>query len=240
MPTRLHLPNDVVQNDASIKEKVTSGIFIISLILSFCFIVSVNHFMYTSKIKVSETTWLFSFIYLLTVAFPFTGYIVASKRSLSTYGVSNNNLKVSFKEGILFTLLLFAGVSITLMAMQFLGNAGDIEKWLYSGKLSAADAAYYLLHVVVQEFFIRGVIQTSLYRFFENYRSLLSIFCTSLIFGFLHIHNGYMLVLIAFLISFPMGYIFQKHKNLIGVIIIHWTLGLLIIYFWNTIITSSI
>ncbi len=85
----------------------------------------------------------------------------------------------------------------------------------------------YFINVVFQEIGSRGLIQGLFQKFLDDTKGHRSIFLTSTIFASLHITFGMDAVIITFFASLIFGYIYLRQKNLAGVIIIHYWLGLL-------------
>ena len=84
----------------------------------------------------------------------------------------------------------------------------------------------YILTAGIQEFLARSVIQGNLRRIIVGkYRSLLSIVLSSLIFGALHIHFGFLFMLGAVILAGLEGLLYEKQKTILGVWIVHWAFG---------------
>lgn len=85
----------------------------------------------------------------------------------------------------------------------------------------------YFAHTVVQELGARGLLQGLFVRFLADERGHRAVFLTSTIFASLHITFGVDAVVLTFFVSFLFGYVYLRHQNLIGVIIVHYWLGVL-------------
>ena len=85
----------------------------------------------------------------------------------------------------------------------------------------------YFAHTVVQELGARGLMQGMFVRFLADERGHRAVFLTSTIFASLHITFGIDAVVLTFFVSFLFGYVYLRHQNLIGVIIVHYWLGVM-------------
>ena len=165
----------------------------------------------------------FSWTYLLVLVTPFLYLLKRSNSSISAFGITSKRWKQSTLEGVTITvagmvLMSFGGLTFSIIKEIPITNL--IVFNVYNPKL-----LLYLPHTFLQEFMIRGVIQTSLQKFFKDEKGHSSIGVSSLIFGTLHFHYGILAFIVTFLSSIVFGYIYMRHKNIIGVSIIHFTLG---------------
>ncbi len=84
----------------------------------------------------------------------------------------------------------------------------------------------YLVIAPLQEWISRGVFQTSLEQLIENrYKGLLAVLITSMIFATLHLHLNPAFALITLISSLFWGWMFIRHRSLVGVSISHFLLG---------------
>lgn len=86
----------------------------------------------------------------------------------------------------------------------------------------------YIYTAFIQEFISRGVIQESLAHVFQGRLSdVLAIGITSLLFAALHIHKGVLMCIGAGVLSILLGLLYEKDRTIWGLVLIHYTFGLI-------------
>jgi membrane protease YdiL (CAAX protease family) len=110
---------------------------------------------------------------------------------------------------VLYLVSYFKLLNISLNKISFL-NIGFI---------------LYLLHSTLQEFVVKGVLQTSIYNFYGYINPTLSIFLSSFLFGMIHVHFGVLPILITFSFGVVLGYLYHIQKNIFGISILHGVMG---------------
>lgn len=85
----------------------------------------------------------------------------------------------------------------------------------------------YFIHTVFQEIGSRGLLQGLFQKFLDDRKGHRAIFLTSTIFASLHLAFGIDAVIITFFASIVFGYVYLRQKNLIGVTVMHYWLGVL-------------
>jgi membrane protease YdiL (CAAX protease family) len=104
---------------------------------------------------------------------------------------------------------------------------------LNANKYAAFNFILYGLHSPIQEFIARGVLQGSLQHFFTGRNVVFrSIIVSNALFSATHVHimNGW-LALFVFIPGLFWGYLYSRHKNLIGVSISHILIGWVLLFF---------
>lgn len=89
-------------------------------------------------------------------------------------------------------------------------------------------SVFYFLYCVSQEMIARGVIQTSLQEFLGDENGTQAIWMTSSFMLLFQLPMGALTALISFFSSLVLGFIFFKQKTLLGVVFIHFFVGLLV------------
>ena len=78
----------------------------------------------------------------------------------------------------------------------------------------------------LHEFIARGAVQSTLERLFEGqYKRLMAIVATSCLFGTLHVFTSFSLGVVALVSSLVWGWMFSRHKSLVGVSLSHFLVG---------------
>jgi len=143
--------------------------------------------------------------------------IKATEHPLSHFGVNLKNWKRSLFEGIAIGLLLLVTFNVFWQK----------QLWGQLGIVASLDGARYLFSCIMQEFMVRGVLQTCMQEFYQDSKGYLSIFIASFITIMYHIHLGMLTTAMSFVMSVFLGFIYLRHKNLIGVTIIHYCIGII-------------
>lgn len=175
----------------------------------------------------------FSWIYLFSIAIPTLYFTKVYAYSLSEFGVTLKNWRLSLRDGVFFSIgmIAFTLLGLTLAGLLNYHPFGLDLTTVKDQRLFNFGIVFgYLIHSYIQEFIIRGVALTSLKTFLRDDSGIKSIILTSAIFAILHLHEGLLVGLIAFIISIPLGIIYLRTYNLIGVTIIHFFLGLIGLY----------
>lgn len=146
---------------------------------------------------------------------------------VSVFGITIVGWQKSLKE----SLLVIGALVPPIILFKILNAPADeiIFTWKTLDYYSPTQLAIYLIsyvpHSAIQEFIARGVGQGSLQRFMPDAPFLKPIVIASLLFGILHLHLSVEAAVFTFLISLLFGYLYYRHKTLIGVVFIHFTLG---------------
>ncbi len=168
----------------------------------------------------------FSWLRLLVYLVPFVPLLVLQRRPLATYGVTTAGWKRSLVES---TILLVVAAPLFTLFKYLTGPGGRLFPFTYFAGyplgLVVLYFAVYPIHSFLQEFMLRGVMQGALQRFMIDSKPIVPITVTSLMFGMGHLYKDPMVAVLTFAISFLLGAIYNRHKNLIGVTVLHYFLG---------------
>ena len=122
-----------------------------------------------------------------------------------------------------FTAMLF-GIKLILLRVSpgFFAEGAPFWDW---SRLNWSDFTYPLT-VVLQEFLSRGVIHENLRRIFVGkYSETAAILVSSLLFGALHIHRGFMYMIAATALLSIFGVLYHKQNSIWGLCVPHFVLG---------------
>jgi membrane protease YdiL (CAAX protease family) len=100
----------------------------------------------------------------------------------------------------------------------------------------------YLLVAFIQETLIRGIYQTVFYNSIQHpQKKWLVIILASSIFGAVHLNFSLTLAVFSSLLSIPWGWLYFRHRTVIGVTLSHWLIGNFawLIGFWDYINSAS-
>ena len=147
-------------------------------------------------------------------------------------GLKIKGIGKAVKTDCLFTVIFAAalfGVKYILMrtSPDFFPVGAPFWDW---GRMNWSDIAYPVT-VVLQEFLSRGVIHENLRRIFVGRHSEgAAIIVSSLIFGALHIHRGFMYMLAATALLSIFGVLYRRQNSIWGLCIPHFVLGEIVWY----------
>jgi len=153
---------------------------------------------------------------------------------LSAFGVTMVNAGRAIRESLLAT----AALAAVLLAAKWwaightvLFKGASLLNW------SVVDWVFfsYLFVAPVQEFMTRGVFQGTIARILTGpRRGWWAIMVTATIFGALHTYYSLTLAVTAFLSSLLLGWLYQRHANVIGISLAHFLIGnlMVLLEFW--------
>lgn len=152
--------------------------------------------------------------------------IADSSLSWRDFGLNTDGAKKSIIEALFISVLIM--VALCLLKYVAIKAYPEIiaDKQILS--LQYFDWTYltYLVVAPLQEFITRGVVQSTLQRLLVGpYSWVSSIMITSFLFGSLHLFSSIYLGLAALLTSWLWGWMYYRHKNLIGVSLSHFLIG---------------
>jgi len=163
--------------------------------------------------------------------------VFRSKLPLQSFGITIKNAKKSIIESLIISAVLMAalaGLKAYLVNNLPSFHSETIISWKYVGW----DYVTYIIVAPLQEFLCRGILQNSIQRFLVGPLNWLwAIVLTSSLFGVFHIHESIELGITAIIGGLLWGWMFVRHKTLIGVSINHFLIGnwLGVLGLWNVI-----
>ncbi|MEG0329068.1 MAG: PAS domain-containing protein [Longicatena sp.] len=147
--------------------------------------------------------------------------------TLKDIGLHIKNPKATFVPAILITLggiLLLIIVKLVLLRGAPNFFPADTPFWDFNAL--TVTALYYPLTVFMQEFLVRGAFQENLRRIIPGkHATVLSLLVSSLTFGVVHMHLGFMFAIASAVMLFISGFLYFKQKNIWGLCIIHYFLA---------------
>nr|WP_169545790.1 CPBP family glutamic-type intramembrane protease [Sneathiella aquimaris] len=166
-------------------------------------------------------------VYLLLVLFPAIYAIKQQNVPMSVFGITTKGWQKSLFESILVSIAFLP----VLILFKIYNAPPDqpVFSWdtlkAFSSVQLAIHIITYVPHSAIQEFIARGVGQGSLQRFMPEAHFMKPIVITSLLFGILHLHLSIKAAVFTFLVSLLFGYLYYRHKTLVGVFALHVVLG---------------
>lgn len=144
--------------------------------------------------------------------------------SLAKQGITTKHWKKSLIDGICVSALLF--ITYFLLSEQLSTFIAALGIKTFPNQISLT-VSLYLIHSFLQEWMARGITQTILQKFYDDKKGIKTVFITSLIFGIFHFHISYTMAILAFTFSLLLGFVYIRTYNLIGVTLVHFSLGVI-------------
>lgn len=149
---------------------------------------------------------------------------------LSHFGMTIEGWKKSLQVGAATSCGLIAIFVLLYSTGLFFDFVNLRIKWI---RFSQVEWSWSLLifpfAIFLMEFILRGVIQTSLKDFLQNVRKSHSIVYTAAIISFLSLPLGIKWLLPIFLVNSLLGYLYNRYPQLLGVTLVHITIGFLLV-----------
>ena len=142
------------------------------------------------------------------------GLIIRNPRSTLLSSLSISLLTV--------LLLIVAKLAVLKVSPSFF--AADAPFWNWN--IGLYSWCSYIFTCIIQEFLARSMIYGSIKKMFDGKHSAIcAILLSALLFGAVHIAHGFMYMMAAMILLGALGGLFEKHRNIWGVTMIHFILG---------------
>ncbi len=166
-----------------------------------------------------------SWSYMLALVVPSLIYILYSGIPLASVGVTFANWRRAIAESAVVFVILLAGLMGVAFVFAPSASLGPFDLALTFGAGFGIPEALYLVHSFLQEFIARGVMQTSIRRILYARHPFWAILIAGIVFSSMHAAWGLPIVFFTFVSSFVFGWLFDRHKTLIGIWLLHFALG---------------
>lgn len=184
-----------------------------------------------------DTTWISAPI-LLGFAIGLFLTIKTSVYPLSAYGLTTENWRWAVKESLIYTVLLLVAIvavkaAVVSMVPSLQGTpVFDLYRSRHTTVGMALLAAFvYSLFVPLQEGVARCGLQSSFQMFLTGrFRILWSICLSNMLFSATHIHVSVLLALAVFPVGLLWGWLYYRHKTIIGILVSHIIVGLFTLF----------
>lgn len=184
------------------------------------------------KTSVNSVFTLFLATSLMIVSW---GIIRFSKLPVREFGLTFRNSGVAIKESLIATagvIVLITIVKVVLINSSDEFSGHRVVEW---GLIDWTFFAY-LFVAPVQEFIGRGVFQSSFERIITGKHSAVwALILASLVFGVTHTYYSLSLTVITVVSSLLWGWLYQRHRTIVGISISHFITGnyLILMDFWK-------
>jgi len=233
---RLRSTNEVAL--AALKNKFAMSIFSIRMLILMSLYALFLNLIERSKDYLPNTTFL-SLVLIIIFSMVVLSIIRQSGYPIKFYGFTLDHLLKNTVEGVLFSLPIMAFVVLLKwFAITYIVNLNTFPLFDPSAIFNqgvAYNAQVYLISVLMyaafcplQEFMVRGCVQTSLQTLLEGSEALVkwkAIIISNLIFASAHSHTSLGFALSVFIPGLFWGWLFYRQKSLVGVSISHILIG---------------
>ncbi len=234
---------DPVAEERKLRQNLSR--YLIVTAVSLCFYTFVLDHIQRIRMFLSSTTFItmgLLVVFMTGIVF----LILASGYPLYEYGLTLKNWKRAVKEGILFTLPILAGmlllkwIAITVIPAYHGIPLFDLHAGLNYGVQHISNQhtvwwvtliLYGLILAPLQEILARGGLQGALSLFLTvKHRNIIAALVASMIFSTAHLTFPIHVVMLSFFGGLFWGWLFYRHKSIVGASISHAMLGLW--FFW--------
>lgn len=137
----------------------------------------------------------------------------------------STNLRQTLRESLLLSAIVIVAIvpaTLGLIPIPYLPRVNDDFDLTW---LLIAISPDYLLHAYIQELVARGIMQNAIQKFLRDEKGHKTVIICSFAFAIMHVHLGIGFALMTGLASLAFGYIYLRHRNLLGVTLVHYVTG---------------
>ena len=172
--------------------------------------------------------WIMSRIIEVIAVVLFIIAITKTSMTMKDLGLyaTKGQLSKSLKEGLFYSAVVVIIMVMVKWVISLTSLYFTVGHSFWDWGLVNLSSYTYFLVAPAQEFLAKGVMQGTLNRIMGKSNSTLIIILSSVIFSTLHAFYGAPMMVFAFLLTFALGLLYDKHKNIWGCSLIHWTVGI--------------
>ena len=156
--------------------------------------------------------------------------IIAYKKTGLTFeelGLTIQNPKGTLLSSLgisVLTVVLLITVKLVVLKVSPTFFAVDAPFWNWN--IGLYSWCSYIFTCITQEFLARSMVYGSIKKMFDGkYSAIYAILLSALLFGAVHIAHGFMYMMTAMVMLGALGGLYEKHRNIWGVTMIHFILG---------------
>ncbi len=147
--------------------------------------------------------------------------------NIKDMGFRKDNLKPTLISCAVIVPVLFALLTGFKLVLTRLSPGFFPPETPFFASLPISEYITYLFTAFIQELIARGVVQSSLNRVFDGKNGqTVALIISALAFGTIHLYYGFLFMLMASALVGVLGIMFNKQKNIWGVTLIHYALGM--------------
>jgi CRP-like cAMP-binding protein len=219
------------------KARAAMGVIVSYLLVGTCCYVLALRLVAALNQSATTTT----IVSVLVLAFFALLTLMAVRRSgfpFSMYGITLNGWQRATRESVVFTLPLLGAIVLgKLLLIKLHPNMLGEPCFALNQSLQLSpleillDVTAYALFTPIQEFIARGGVQSAFQQFLVGpHRTGAAIILANLMFSITHIHLSTSIALLVFVPGLFWGWLYSRHKTLLGVCISHFIVGTFAFY----------
>lgn len=216
------------------KARIVMGSFIITIICILILYLIVLTIVEENKNPVGSPTFYTMPIIAVFAIIVFI-YMKKTHYPLSVFGLTLKNWRESTKDALIFTFIFMIGMLpfkwILIHTISGFSNhsliEGDVIDFALPLQEKIGFLILYLIFVPLQEFIVRGALQSSFEEFLVTpYKRIWAIVLSNILFATTHFHVSITLAILTLIPGFLWGWLYSRHRTLVGVIISHELIGI--------------
>lgn len=183
--------------------------------------------------QILKTDWVNSTVQTI-ITYSFVGgtgfvifmYLRKYRFPLSYWGLTFKGGKRALIESILISIPLAALViGLKFYLVNTAGNSFSGQA-VFITSVTVLKLFFYLINSFMQEFICRGFVQNNAEKMLTGkYKSPIAVITTSMLFGVVHMHLSGTTMLVTIFAGLFFGFLYLRHRTLVGVTIAHLILG---------------
>lgn len=144
-----------------------------------------------------------------------------------TYGLNFHRFFFNFKTGLVIGLISF----IAIIIIRLLVTRFGFKQLAFDTSIFLPSALHYIfvypIIAFVQETVIKGFFQSYFFALFDSFKhkTFMAVFLSSFLFAIFHIFFGMLIAFFSFLYAISTGFLYEKSRSIISVLIIHYLTG---------------
>jgi len=221
---------NVELSDSIKKREFISSFFSVLLLIITSFIFFANIIQRIPSINI------FFFRAIEIVFILFSIFVVKkSKLPLKNFGLQLKGGLKAIKESLVFSAIVIA-IMFFLKLLLRDNNVAEFQGDWFIYSFLSFEGIIYLPICFIQEFLARGIAQTSIEFGIEHkHKNIIAVLIASCIFGAIHITTSFEFALISVILSCCWGYLYSRHRTLVGVTVSHYLIGIFAwtLNFWD-------
>jgi CRP-like cAMP-binding protein/membrane protease YdiL (CAAX protease family) len=135
------------------------------------------------------------------------------------------NWKRSLSEGLLISAVVCVPIVLAIVGVITIPGIKSIEKEFTALHLLYVMTPDYLAHSFIQELVARGIMQNAIQKLLRDEKGFKTVMVTAFAFAIMHAHLGVAMAIGTGVGSIVFGFLYLRHKNLLGVTLVHYFLG---------------
>lgn len=210
-----------IKNEIKIlKEQKFQNQVLLFIIFVFSISLTINKLLGSALANINIYGKVFTGTYLFLIVFPLLLLLLDKKIPIYMIGINNQNIIKNLLKSILYVIIL----TIIVLSFYYIAplkhhqTLYEIASWFFNPWNYT-----YIYHVTLQQF-LRTYFQNSLHNIYKD-KFYISAILSSYCFGLLHIHMGFVAILVTFIAGLIFSIMYYRQKSVYGLILIQFFMG---------------